>query len=80
MKQWLCGPLQPMMRDLLEGPGIRERGWFQTREVARLVREHVAGRENHAHRLWCLMSLELSLAALTARASARTALSRKVAP
>jgi len=80
MKQWLRGPLQPMMRELLEGPAIRERGWFQADEVARLVEEHVAGRENHAHRLWCLMSLELSLAALAARAGGRTALTRMVAP
>ena len=26
--------------------------------------EHRRGRRNHAHRLWCLMSLELSLRAL----------------
>jgi hypothetical protein len=26
--------------------------------------EHVAGRANHAHRLWCLMALELSLRGL----------------
>jgi asparagine synthase (glutamine-hydrolysing) len=27
--------------------------------VARLLDEHVSGRADHAHRLWCLLMLEL---------------------
>jgi hypothetical protein len=52
---------------------VRERGWFEPAEVGRLVDEHLRGRENHAHRLWCLMSLELSLGGLERRAAERTA-------
>jgi asparagine synthase (glutamine-hydrolysing) len=64
MKNWLRGALQPMMRDLLSAERVRERGWFQPMEVDRLVAEHVRGSHNHAHRLWCLMALELSLTGL----------------
>jgi asparagine synthase (glutamine-hydrolysing) len=68
MKNWLRGPLQPIMRDLLAAERVRERGLFETREVDRLAAEHVRGSHNHAHRLWCLMALELSLAGLERRA------------
>jgi len=62
MKNWLRGPLRPLMEDLLEG--VSRRGWFRADELRRLQAEHVAGRRNHAHRLWCLMSLELALRGL----------------
>jgi asparagine synthase (glutamine-hydrolysing) len=62
MKNWLRGPLRPLMAELVGG--VRERGWFEGTELDRLVDEHLRGRENHAHRLWCLMSLELSLRTL----------------
>jgi asparagine synthase (glutamine-hydrolysing) len=61
MKNWLRGPLRPLMDDLLSPERLRDRGWFDPAVVARLVAEHVGGRHNHAHRLWCLMALELSL-------------------
>ena len=64
MKQWLAGPLEPLMRDLLSRERLNSRGLFQAGEVERLMAEHVAGRRNHAHRLWCLMALELSLSSL----------------
>jgi asparagine synthase (glutamine-hydrolysing) len=67
MKQWLSGALQPLMRDLLSPERLNARGLFQAAEVERLMTEHVAGRRNHAHRLWCLMALELSLASLERR-------------
>ena len=62
MKNWLRGPLRPLLGELVGG--VRERGWFEGAEVDRLVDEHLRGRENHAHRLWWLMSLELSLRTL----------------
>lgn len=73
MKRWLRGPLLPLVHDLLGPDRVRDRGWFEPRLVARLVEEHRRGIENHAHRLWCLMSLELSLQGLTRRAAERTA-------
>lgn len=69
MKQWLAGPLQPMMRELLSRDHLRARGLFEPREVDRLVDDHVSGRRNNAHRLWCLMALELSLRSLQSAGS-----------
>jgi asparagine synthase (glutamine-hydrolysing) len=73
MKQWLARELQPLMRDLLSRRRLEARGLFQALEVERLMAEHVAGRQNHAHRLWCLMALELSLTSLESAARLRTA-------
>ena len=67
MKHWLRGPLRPVVEDLLSPERLAARGWFDPREVRRLVDEHLRGRHNHAHRLWCLASLELSLSNLEAR-------------
>jgi ribosome recycling factor len=72
MKNWLRGPLQRLLSDVLDPRRIRERGWFDTAEIGRLVDEHVNGQENHAHRLWCLMSLELSVQGLEQRAWTRS--------
>lgn len=71
MKNWLRGPLRERMEDLLGEEGIGERGWFRREEVRRLTDEHLAGTENHAHRLWCLMALELSLRSLQERVRKR---------
>jgi len=65
MKNWLRGPLEPLLREMTTPDRVRERGWFEGAEVERLRSEHLAGVANHAHRLWCLISLELSLAHLT---------------
>lgn len=64
LKQWIRGPLRALLSELLNEDRIAQRGWFNASEVARLLREHEQGRANHAHRLWCLASLELSLAGL----------------
>jgi asparagine synthase (glutamine-hydrolysing) len=67
MKNWLRGPLRGMMEELLDQKRLVERGWFEPGEVNRIVDEHLRGRANHAHRIWCLMSLELSLRGLEGR-------------
>ncbi|MGE0043376.1 MAG: asparagine synthase (glutamine-hydrolyzing) [Vicinamibacterales bacterium] len=58
MKNWLRRELEPLMRDLLSPARVGRRGLFEPREVTRLVDEHVAGRENHAHTLFPLMVFE----------------------
>jgi asparagine synthase (glutamine-hydrolysing) len=67
LKNWIRGPLLPLMTDLLDETRIRNRGWFDHVEVRRLLAEHVRGRANHAHRLWCLAALELSMQAIERR-------------
>jgi asparagine synthase (glutamine-hydrolysing) len=58
MKQWLRRELRPMMERLLSRERIARRGLFQPDHVQGLVDAHVAGRENHAHLLFCLMVFE----------------------
>jgi asparagine synthase (glutamine-hydrolysing) len=59
--RWLCGELQGPARDLLLDARARGRGWFRAATVERLLADHAAGRADHAHRLWCLLVLELWL-------------------
>lgn len=58
MKNWLREDLKPMMYDLLSPESMRRRGYFRPGAVARLIEEHLGGRENHSHRLWALMLFE----------------------
>lgn len=58
IKNWLRHELQPMMRDLLSTERMQRRGLFEAQEVTRLMDEHCAGRENHAHTLFPLMVFE----------------------
>jgi len=57
--EWLRGPLAEMAGDLLHDGRLRDRGIFNDREVARLWSEHRTGRDDHRHRLWQLVMLEL---------------------
>jgi asparagine synthase (glutamine-hydrolysing) len=58
IKNWLRRELQPLMRTLLAPDRIGARGLFEPAEVTRLMDDHVAGRENHAHTLFPLMVFE----------------------
>jgi len=57
LDRWFRAELRPVATDLLLGGG--DRGLFRRAEVERLLREHVSGRADHGHRLWCLCMLEL---------------------
>jgi asparagine synthase (glutamine-hydrolysing) len=59
LKNWLKGPLKPMMMDLLSEARIRQRGYFDEATISRWTKEHLSGAENHSHRLWALMVFEL---------------------
>ena len=58
MKNWLRRELEPLMRELLAPSRIAGRGLLDATDVNRMVEEHVAGRENHAHTLFPLMVFE----------------------
>jgi asparagine synthase (glutamine-hydrolysing) len=58
MKNWLRGELKPMLLDTLSESRVRRRGWFAYPAVERLVREHLSGSADHAHRLWSLLLVE----------------------
>ncbi|MEX2531243.1 MAG: asparagine synthase (glutamine-hydrolyzing) [Gemmatimonadota bacterium] len=74
MKNWIREPLRPMMLELLSPERIGERGWFSHDRIGTLIREHLDGRRNHAHVLWCLMNLELSVEGLEDRVRGRPSL------
>jgi len=57
--RWFREDLRELASDLLLDRRARERGQFRPAEVERLLREHVDGRRDHGHRLWCLLMLEL---------------------
>ena len=57
--RWLRQELRGLAGDLLLGETARARGLMRPATVARLLDEHVSSRADHAHRLWCLLMLEL---------------------
>jgi asparagine synthase (glutamine-hydrolysing) len=57
--EWLRGPLQPMLQDLVGSRRSLERGVFAPASVRRLLDEHRTGKVDHRHRLWQLLMLEL---------------------
>jgi asparagine synthase (glutamine-hydrolysing) len=56
---WFRGGLTDVFSDVLKSPRTRQRGYFETGFVDRLVDEHLAGRRDHTLRLWQLMVFEL---------------------
>lgn len=58
--RWLRGDLAELVRDVLLDATARNRGLLRPRPVERLLDEHARGID-HAHRLWCLLALELWL-------------------
>jgi asparagine synthase (glutamine-hydrolysing) len=58
IKNWLKRELKPLMLDLLSEDTLTKRGYFKPKVVAKLIKEHLEGRENHSHRLWALMVFE----------------------
>jgi asparagine synthase (glutamine-hydrolysing) len=56
---WFRGKLRTAFQDVLLSPRARQRGYFDSREVQRLLDEHLAGRRDHDLRLWQLLMFEL---------------------
>jgi asparagine synthase (glutamine-hydrolysing) len=58
---WFRGDLQGYVRDLLTAPGARIAEYLRSEVVERVVDDHVAGRAEHEHQIWLLITLELWL-------------------
>jgi asparagine synthase (glutamine-hydrolysing) len=56
---WLRGELRELTTDVLLDPVARGRGYFRAAEIERLVRDHVAGREDHSQGIWTLLMFEM---------------------
>ncbi len=59
LDHWFRGPLSSFAREVFSDSRTRQRGLFDPTAVDRLVEEHIAGRFDHAYRLWALLFLEL---------------------
>ncbi len=59
LSAWFRGELREPAADLLLDVRARQRGQIRPAAVKRLLDEHVSGRADHGHRLWCLVMLEL---------------------
>jgi asparagine synthase (glutamine-hydrolysing) len=59
LTEWFRGPLHGLLIDTLQSPRSRQRGYFDSRFVDRLIGEHTAGRRDHGLRLWALLMFEL---------------------
>lgn len=59
LKHWLCGPLKPLMLDLLSERSLGQHGYFNLSTVRSWLSEHLDGRANRSHHLWALMVFEL---------------------
>jgi asparagine synthase (glutamine-hydrolysing) len=56
---WLRGELEPFARQTLSFDNLRRQGFFRPEPVARLLAEHVAGREDWSRQLWGLLAFTL---------------------
>jgi len=56
---WLRGGFRELLIDVLTGHRVRERGYLQPAEIARLVSRLLAGDDSPRHLLWDLLMLEL---------------------
>ncbi len=56
---WFRGRLREAFTDVLQSSRTRQRGYFEPREIQRLLDEHASGRRDHDWRLWQLLMFEL---------------------
>ncbi|MGH9310923.1 MAG: asparagine synthase (glutamine-hydrolyzing) [Vicinamibacterales bacterium] len=56
---WFRGGLTDVFSDVLRSPRTRQRGYFETAFVDRLLDEHLAAKRDHTLRLWQLLVFEL---------------------
>ena len=56
---WLRGELEPFGRETLSAENLGRQGFFQPKPVARLLDDHVAGREDWSRQLWGLLAFTL---------------------
>jgi asparagine synthase (glutamine-hydrolysing) len=59
LRRWFADGLIRWAREILLDRRTRERGWTDSREAARLLRQHETGARDHAKRIWALVCLEL---------------------
>jgi len=56
---WLRGELEPFARETLSAETLKRQGYFRPEAVARLIDDHVAGRQDLSRQLWGLLAFTL---------------------
>ncbi|HVS22011.1 MAG TPA: asparagine synthase (glutamine-hydrolyzing) [Pyrinomonadaceae bacterium] len=56
---WFRGAMQPFLRETLLSEKALSRGLFKPEMVRRIIDQHVESHNDHSHRLWSLLMLEL---------------------
>jgi asparagine synthase (glutamine-hydrolysing) len=59
LRRWFREDLRDLPSEILLDPGARERGYFDSGEVERLISEHRSSKADHSLRLWTLLQLEM---------------------
>lgn len=59
LRSWTRKQLLPMINDLFSEESVTKRGLFRHAPLRAMIDANTSGREDHAHRLWCLLTLEL---------------------
>ena len=58
-KNWLRSELRGLLQETLSESHLRQQGLFEPRYVQALVREHLSGERDHAHKLWQLLIFQM---------------------
>lgn len=56
---WLRGELRDLATDVLSSTNVQMSGLLETKEVSRLLTEHLTGAHNHGKKLWTLLVFQL---------------------
>jgi asparagine synthase (glutamine-hydrolysing) len=59
IRAWLHGDLREMVQDLLSPHAIANRGYFEPRQIQRLIDDDRTGTEDNAYRIWAFLTLEI---------------------
>ncbi len=57
--EWFRNELWDMTSDLLTGQRFQSRGYFDSRNVSKILQEHKKGKRDYSTWLWCLLNFEL---------------------
>ncbi len=59
VNKWFQGPLKDYLCDHLRGRDSKTRAYYDPQVLARVMDDHIEGRQNHEKLLWALLNLEI---------------------